>query len=98
MEGTRHFTDSRGLAWTVYEVPASRIVFGDMVVDERAAHLTFEHRASGGRVCRQLRRYPADWRERPGVELEVLCNEAGPPPHGASGERALRGHLDDLST
>ena len=103
MSDIRYFTDSRGLAWAVYELPAIRVVFGEDVAEERPAHLTFEHTGGGRTICRHLRQYPANWRDLPNQELEVLCNEAGPMPYRGRGARdpseaAVRGHLEDLST
>ena len=96
----RTFVDSRGLIWSAYETPARRVVFGDEVVEERAPQLTFELTLRDRTVCRKLARYPARWYELRDEELEVLCNEAGPPPSVPYGafEGDLRDHLNELST
>jgi hypothetical protein len=98
MPDVRHFTDARGLSWSVYEMPATHVELNDEVVEDRPAHLTFELASGGRMLCRQLRHYPADWRELAEAELEVLCNEAGPPLHLTHEEAALGGQLEDLST
>lgn len=100
MSGTLTFTDSRGLEWTVYEIPSSRIEFDGRVVEERAAHLTFELETGDARVMRRLTEYPASWHEMSSDSLEALCERAGeaaiPSFRAESGE--LRRHLDELST
>ncbi len=100
MSGTLTFTDSRGLEWTVYEIPSSRIEFDGRVVEEHPAHLTFELETGDARVMRRLADYPAAWQELPSDSLEALCARAGdaaiPSFRTESGE--LRRHLDELST
>jgi hypothetical protein len=94
------FTDSRGLTWTVYEVPASRIEFDDRVVDESPAHLTFELTSGGEHLLKRLRSYPEDWRALDARRLEALCHAAGPPLHRESDRVAAetRRHIGDLTT
>lgn len=94
------FTDTRGLSWTVYELPPGRIEFDGRVVEEHPAHLTFELTTGDARVLRRVADYPADWRELSSDALETLCARAGdaamPGFRTESGE--LRRHLDELST
>lgn len=100
MSGQRTFTDSRGLTWTVYELPGSRIEFDDRVVDSSPAHLTFELGTGAARVLRRVATYPSDWETLGDDALEALCDSAGgaavPLWRAESGE--LRRHLDELST
>jgi hypothetical protein len=100
MSGERSFTDSRGLTWTVYELPRSRIEFDERLVETTPAHLTFELGTGASRVLRRVSHYPPDWRALDDEALEVLCDSAGgasiPLWRTESGE--LRRHLDDLST
>lgn len=100
MNGHRDFTDSRGLTWTVYELPGSHIEFDDRVVEESPAHLTFELGTGAARVLRRIADYPDDWRDLDEESLEALCDSAGgaaiPMWRSESGE--LRKHLDELST
>lgn len=94
-------TDSTGAPWTAREIPASRIEFGDELVEERAAHLRFEPLGDRARPPRTGRRYPADWRTLPHDELVELLEEAepaSPEPRAGSENRELRRHLDELST
>lgn len=94
------FTDSRGLTWNAYELPASRIEFDDRVVDETPAHLTFELVEGREPVLRRLLRYPADWATLPVAELESLIDAAGDAPltHASQLSTDVRRHLRELST
>ena len=95
------FTDSHGVPWMAREVPASRITFGDELVEERPAHLRFEPLADGAGPPRTGRHYPQDWHALPAVELETLLEEAEPvvAEHAnADADAELRRHLSDLST
>ena len=95
------FTDSQGVPWTAREVPASRITFGDELVEERAAHLRFEPLADGAGPPRTARGYPDDWHTLPPAELETLLEEAEPlvaEHRNTDADAELRRHLSDLST
>ena len=100
MRDDASFTDVHGIRWTVYEVPASRIMFDDRLVDESPAHLTFEATEGERTLLKRLSDYPPNWRELPDAELEELCTRAGPPPATPSaGESAeVRHWLDEVST
>ena len=95
------FTDVSGMAWCAREIAATRITFGDEVVEERAAHLRFEPMQDGSGPPRLIWIYPADWRSLPPPELEELLEEAEPVTDehaNADASEELRRHLDDLST
>ena len=94
------FTDVRGLTWTVYEVPASRIEFDERVVDRSPAHLTFETVVASRTVVKRLDSYPADWTRLADAELEDLCARAGPLPQhaGAAESEATRRSIEQAGT
>ena len=76
MTASTHFTDSGGIRWTVYESPASHIVFDDRLVDETPAHLTFEATIGSRTYLRRLRTFPASWRDLSSATLEDLLRHA----------------------
>ena len=94
------FTDAHGLTWTVYEVPASRIEFGDRVVERSLSHLTFETVVSSRTIVKRLDDYPADWPRLREAELEDLCLRAGPTPRlgGPAESEATRRSIDQAGT
>ena len=94
------FTDADGLTWTVYEVPTSRVVFGDELVEDSASHLTFELVTGSRMLLKRLRDYPENWRELPPADLDELCTQAG-PTSAAAGEGEsdeIRRRVEDIST
>ena len=100
MTTSTHFTDSSGVRWTVYESPASRIVFDDRLVDEAPAHLIFESAIGSRTYLRRLRSYPLSWRGLPAASLEDMLGKAervgARRAYGESDE--TRRSIDQLTT
>ena len=76
MTASTQFTDSGGVRWTVYESPASRIMFDDRLVDEAPAHLIFEATIGNRTYLRRLRTYPMVWRDLSSASLEDMLRHA----------------------
>lgn len=77
-EGIREFTDARGSAWHVWEVPpeqlAARSRPGTYAGEFEGGWLAFECASGGER--RRLPGYPRDWRELSDEQLDALCRDA----------------------
>ena len=94
----REFIDSRGIAWTVYEVERQgRAALQRDPLPEafRVGWIVFE--AEGGRRKRRLAPVPVDWRQRSDAELERLCREAA-RVHGSedSGAHAIAQRIERI--
>jgi hypothetical protein len=74
----RHFTDERGVRWSVREIIPASMISAPRVALARPAYqsgwLLFE--CEGEK--RRLAPYPPEWRELPEAELETLCDGAHP--------------------
>lgn len=100
MTSATHFTDSSGTRWTVFEAPASRIVFDDRLVDDAPPHLTFETTIGPRTYLRRLRDYPPTWRDLAPAALEDLCHraEAIGGVRGGTESDETRRSIDHLTT
>lgn len=100
MTASTQFTDSGGIRWTVYESPASRIVFDDRLVDDAPAHLTFEATIGARTYLRRLRTFPSSWRDLSSATLEDLLRHADRVgSHRGYGESdETRRSIDQLTT
>lgn len=100
MSASTHFTDSGGIRWTVYESPASRIMFDDRLVDDAPAHLTFEATIGTRTYLRRLRAFPATWRDLSSASLEDMLRHAERVgPRRVQGESdETRRSIDQLTT
>ena len=95
-----HFTDSAGTKWTVYECPPNRITFGDRLIEDSPAHLTFETRTGERTYLRRLRQYPATWQDLSTAALEDLLRRAHAVGGSRRGEESeeTRRSVDQLTT
>ena len=77
MDGTRSFTDAKGVKWQVWEVknPSVPPKLAELLGTERrrSSWLVFEAPTP---EKRRLMPYPDDWRTIPDVELEQYCDRA----------------------